>query len=88
MLTAAERIELITNRITQALQPEQLDVQDESAQHIGHAGAQSGAGHFAVAVKANAFTDKSLVDCHRMVYEAIGDAMHSEIHALRIAILK
>lgn len=87
MLTSAERIKLITERITQALQPEELNIQDDSAAHIGHAGAQSGAGHFTVSIKSDAFAEKSLIDCHRMVYDAVGDAMHSEIHALRINIL-
>ena len=33
---------------------------------------------------ADAFADRSLIERHRMVYEALGDAMHKEIHALSI----
>lgn len=81
-----ERIQLITERLNQALTPEALEIIDESQYHVGHPGAQSGAGHFAVTISSKAFEDKGLVDCHRMVYDAVGDAMHTEIHALKINI--
>ncbi len=88
MLTSKDRIALIRERIVQKIQPEKLQIIDESQAHVGHAGASTGAGHFAVIIRAEAFQGKSLVDSHRMIYDAIGDAMGSEIHALRIKIEK
>ena len=68
-----------------ALQPTSLDLRDESAQHAGHAGARPGGGsHWQVTIVAEAFRGKSAVARHRMVYEALGDLMDRDIHALRI----
>jgi stress-induced morphogen len=43
--------------------------------------------HFEVTVVADVFEGKSLVSRHRLVYDAIGDAMRSQIHALMIRAL-
>jgi len=68
-----------------ALQPVSLDLRDESAQHAGHAGARPGGGsHWKLAIVAEAFRGKNAVARHRMIYEALGDLMESDIHALRI----
>jgi stress-induced morphogen len=40
--------------------------------------------HFAAVVVSPAFEGKSLVEQHRMVYDALGDAMTDEIHALEM----
>lgn len=80
----AERIEMIRERLTSSLQPTALDIIDESAKHAGHAGAASGGGHFIVNIVATAFRDKTLIQRHRLVYDAVDDIMHSEIHALSI----
>ncbi len=79
-----ERIDRIRDRLTRALQPEALEIIDESAKHAGHAGAASGGGHFIVQIVAAAFQDKPLIQRHRLVYEALGDMMRRDIHALSI----
>ena len=81
---SAERIEMIRERLTQTLQPAALEIIDESAKHAGHAGAASGGGHFIVNIVATAFNDKTLIQRHRLVYDAVDDIMHREIHALSI----
>jgi BolA family transcriptional regulator, general stress-responsive regulator len=78
------RVEAIKERLNNQLQPTQLDIIDESHLHAGHAGAASGAGHFAVTITADAFNGKSLIERHRLVYLAVDDLMKSEIHALSI----
>jgi stress-induced morphogen len=40
--------------------------------------------HFAAVVVSPAFEGKSLVEQHQMVYDALGDAMTDEIHALEM----
>jgi BolA protein len=68
-----------------SLQPLALEVEDESAQHAGHAGSRpSGGSHWRLAIVSEAFRGKSAVARHRMVYEALGDLMKRDIHALRI----
>lgn len=79
-----DRVAMIRERLTAALAPQSIDVQDDSAAHAGHAGARSGGGHFQVTVVSAAFAGKSLVERHRMVYDALGAAMRDEIHALVI----
>lgn len=78
------RVEVIRERLSNQLHPTQLDIVDESHLHAGHAGAASGAGHFAVSIIADAFNGKSLIERHRLVYLAVDDLMKSEIHALSI----
>jgi BolA protein len=68
-----------------ALSPVALELRDESAQHAGHAGSRpSGGSHWHLAIVSEAFRGKSAVARHRMVYEALGDLMKRDIHALRI----
>jgi BolA family transcriptional regulator, general stress-responsive regulator len=68
-----------------ALNPVRLDLRDESAQHAGHAGARPGEStHWQLTIASEAFRGKSAVARHRMVYEALGDLMQKDIHALKI----
>lgn len=72
----------------QALAPESLEVFDDSADHAGHAGArESGGGHFQVVIVAAAFTGKSRLARHRLVYDPLRDLMPARIHALAITAL-
>jgi len=67
------------------LDPVTLELRDESEQHAGHAGARpSGGSHWQLTIVSDAFRGKSPVARHRMVYEALGDLMKHEIHALKI----
>lgn len=68
------------------LQPIYLHVQDDSEQHRGHAGAAGGAKHFTVEIASSLFQNKSKIECHRLVYQAVGDLIPHSIHALRIII--
>jgi BolA protein len=81
---SVERTEMIRERLTNSLQPVALEIIDDSAKHAGHAGAASGGGHFIVNIVAAAFKDKTLIQRHRLVYDAVDDIMHREIHALGI----
>ena len=68
-----------------SLRPVALDLRDESAQHAGHAGSRpSGGSHWQLTIVSEAFRGKNTVARHRMVYEALGDLMERDIHALRI----
>ena len=68
-----------------ALKPVSLAIVDESSQHEGHTGARPGGGsHWQVTIVAEAFRGRAPVARHRMIYEALGDLMQHDIHALRI----
>jgi BolA protein len=79
-----DRVNLIRERLSEALAPESLNIIDQSAAHAGHASA-GGGGHFVVEIVSDAFQGKPLIQRHRLVYDALHDAMKSnEIHALSI----
>lgn len=78
------RIKMIRERLMNSLAPTRLDIEDESYLHAGHAGAKDGRGHFVVTINAPAFAGQSLLKRHRMVYQALGELMQTDIHALTI----
>lgn len=67
----------------QTLKPLECEVYDDSAMHAGHAG-NTGGSHFTVHIVSEAFEGLSLIARHRVVFEAVGDMMQTEIHALSI----
>ena len=70
--------------LSKAFSPDELLVKDQSHLHADHAGAQDGRGHFDVTIVASAFEGCSRIESHRLVYEALGDLMATDIHALSI----
>lgn len=80
-----DRVNEIRNRLNRDLDPVSVEIRDDSMQHAGHAGAASGGGHFAVKVVSGQFKGKSLIERHRMVYQAVTDLMPAQIHALSIS---
>lgn len=83
-----ERVAMIRERLQQALPVQHLEVEDESHLHVGHAGAKDGGGHFRVLVVSDAFAGLAPLKRHRLVYDAMGDAMRRDtIHALSIRAL-
>lgn len=77
---------LIRERLA-ALAPESFTLEDESEAHRGHAGAASGGGHFRLTIVSPKFRTLSTLARHRLVYEAMGDLMQRDIHALSITAL-
>ena len=82
----AERIVRMREKLEAALQPQHLEIVDDSHLHAGHAGAASGAGHFTVHISSPQFEGKRTLACHRLVYAALDDMMITDIHALSIKI--
>lgn len=78
--------DLIHQRLA-ALAPETLQLEDESAQHRGHAGAAGGGGHFRLTIVSPKFANLSTLARHRLVYDTLGELMQREIHALSITAL-
>lgn len=82
---AIDRIQLIRTRLQSSLTPTTMSISDESHLHINHIGAKaSGGGHFNLEIVSSAFTAKSQIERHRMIYSALGDAIGKDIHALSI----
>jgi len=81
------RIDRMRERLTTSLQPQMLDIEDESHLHVGHAGARDGRGHFRVIIVADAFDGLTRVQRHQKIYAALGDLMQTDIHALAVQAL-
>ena len=77
-------VTIIEKRLRNALKVSYLEIIDESHLHEGHPGAASGGGHYQVLITASEFKGLNLIQRHRLVYEALGDAMNTQIHALSI----
>lgn len=80
----SDRVALIKERLQAALAPDSLEIIDDSITHAGHAGARDG-GHFTVRIVSTAFAGKTLIQRHRLIYAAVADLMHRDIHALSIS---
>jgi BolA family transcriptional regulator, general stress-responsive regulator len=81
----------LEQRLQERLSPTQLEVLDESAEHLGHAG-QDGTGigtHFRVRIASPLFDGQPTVARHRLVYDALRDfiARDHGVHALAIETL-
>lgn len=76
----------IQKKLTEGLAPVQLEVEDVSYQHAGHAGAPKGSSetHFNVKVVSESFQGRSLVKRHRLVYDLLKDELQNGVHALSL----
>jgi len=83
-MNSEQRLVEIRTRLEAALSPETLQVEDEGHLHIGHEGAKDGRGHFRVLVVSDQFHGKTPIQRHRIIYQAMGDLMQTDIHALAI----
>ena len=75
----------IAQKLNVRLNPRQMNVQDVSHKHAGHAGWREGGGtHFEVTIKADAFAGKSRLQRHRMVNDILAEDLANSIHALEL----
>jgi len=82
---SSNRLKRIEETLVTAYSPLSIQVIDDSHLHAGHASAGS-KGHFTVELVAEAFSGKSLIESHRMVYATLAELMESDIHALSIKV--
>ena len=79
------------DRLRAAMQrfaPEQLEIEDESARHAGHAGVRGAGGetHYAITVVSAAFAGLSRVQRARLVHEALSAELSDGLHALSLTL--
>ena len=84
--TAAEVPSTLRVRLA-GLAPTVVEITDDSAEHVGHAGAQGGAGHFSLLVVSEAFAGLSRLARHQRVMRELADLLPHPIHALSIKAL-
>jgi len=82
-----DRAEIIRTRLETRLDADHVQVEDDSTLHAGHLGAQGGGGHYRVTVVSARFEGLSRVAAQRLVYQALGEFMTTDIHALEMRTL-
>lgn len=63
--------------------PISLNIQDDSAAHAEHKG-NTGGGHFTLKIVSSSFSQKTQIMRHRLIYQALGDLIPQQIHAISI----
>ena len=86
-MSPTSRPDRIRARIREHFEDAQIELIDESHLHVGHAGAREGKGHFRLHLVSNRFTGLRPLQRHQLVYQALGELMQTEIHALNIVAL-
>jgi BolA family transcriptional regulator, general stress-responsive regulator len=84
--------ERIVARLTEALEPQCLNIVDESDRHAGHAGIRTGPGHahygggthYRVRIVSAKFTGLNRVARHRLVYDLLPAEFADGLHALAL----
>lgn len=77
--------QIITDKLTAALQPEKLEVINESDHHAGHVGSPgTGESHFRVRIKSAAFKGQSRLAIHQQINKILAEELDGRIHALAI----
>ena len=80
--------DLIRGKLEAALQPERLEVADDSDKHAGHAGAREGGeSHFTVTVVSAAFAGLGRLERQRRVNSLLAAELAGPVHALSIKAL-
>ncbi len=76
---------LIENLLSDAFSPNFLEVRDVSAAHYGHVGAKEGGeSHFEVDIEATAFSEKTRLQSHRLIYRVLKPLLNSSVHAVAL----
>jgi BolA protein len=81
------RLEEIRSRLNATFSPLSCLLEDDSAAHVGHAGAASGGGHYRLKIVSAVFEGQNRVTRHRLVYDCLLNLMDKDIHAIAIIAL-
>lgn len=87
MVEISARAQKIEDVLRDRLEAQHVEVIDQNALHEGHLGSQGGGGHFQVLIVSDRFRGLTRTAAQRVVYEALGDLMINDIHALSMRTL-
>jgi len=80
--------DIIRAKLARGLEPERLDVVDDSHKHAGHAGAREGGeSHFTVTVVSAAFQGLGRVERQRRINSLLAEELAGPVHALSVKAL-
>ncbi len=72
---------ILENKLTEGLQPEFLEVTNESHEHAGHAHGATDS-HFKAVIVSSAFEGVRMVARHQQVYKILAAEINNPVHAL------
>ncbi|MBI89009.1 MAG: BolA family transcriptional regulator [Candidatus Marinimicrobia bacterium] len=76
----------IKNRLHKNLNLIHFEIKDFTGRHLNHKQNEGGF-HLEALIVSDAFEGLSLINRHKMVYDAVGNLMNNEIHALSMKTL-
>ena len=76
----------IKKRLDEKLDLIHFEIKDFTGRHLNHK-LHEGGFHLETTIVSDNFADKSLIERHRIVYDAMGELMKHEIHALSMKTL-
>ena len=71
----------IKSRLKKTMVIDHLTIMDDTGKHLRHQH-YDGGGHFQIKIVSNAFEGLSLLDRHKLVYQALDGMIKNEIHAI------
>ena len=71
----------IKSRLTKTMVIDHLTIKDDTGRHLRHQH-YDGGGHIQIKIVSSKFEGLSLLDRHKLVYEALDGMIKNEIHAL------
>ena len=78
--------ETMESKLSKNMDLHHFEVKDFTGRHLNHK-LHDGGFHLEAIIVSNDFSENSLVSRHKMVYQALGDLMKHEIHALSMKTL-
>ena len=76
----------IEKRLEKRLDLIHFEIKDFTGRHLNHK-LHEGGFHLETTIVSDNFIDKTLIERHRLVYDAMGELMKHEIHALSMKTL-
>ena len=76
----------IKQTLESSLNLHHFEIKDFTGRHLNHE-QHDGGFHLEAIIVSNDFTDKSLIERHKLVYASLGDLMKHEIHAFSMKTL-
>ena len=81
-------INKIRKKLDKYLSPHSLEILNDSHKHKGHAmSPNNGQSHFTIFISSDEFYNKSMIECHKLIYQALAEEMTQGIHALSIRLI-
>ena len=76
----------IKQTLESSLNLNHFEIKDFTGRHLNHE-QHDGGFHLEAIIVSNDFTDKTLIERHKLVYASLGDLMKHEIHAFSMKTL-